>query len=131
MNFYKLSHKYYCGVDLHSRTLYLCIVGQDGAVLLHRGLPCDPNRFLLAIAPFREDLVDWFSDATGFRGWLALLDVPQGRSIGITFWATAEALDDELASGASLRNEIAAGLDTDVTTVERYEVVMIDTVPAD
>ena len=57
MNFYKLAHKYYCGVDLHSRTLYLCIVGQDGAVLLHRSLPCDRDRFLLAIAPFREDLV--------------------------------------------------------------------------
>ena len=57
MNFYKPSHKYYCGVDLHSRTLYLCIVGQDGVVLLHRSLPCDPDRFLLAIAPFREDLV--------------------------------------------------------------------------
>ena len=57
MNLYGLSHKYYCGVDLHSRTLYLCIVGQDGVVLLHRSLPCDPDRFLLAIAPFREDIV--------------------------------------------------------------------------
>ena len=57
MNFYKLAHKYYYGVDLHSRTLYLCIVGQDGAVLLHRSLPCDRDRILLAIAPFREDLV--------------------------------------------------------------------------
>lgn len=75
---------------------------------------------------FREDLVDWFRDATGFRGWLALLDVPQGRSIGITFWAGDEALDDESGSGATLRNEVAAGLDTKVTSVERYEVVMID-----
>lgn len=57
MNFYKQSHRYYCGVDLHSRTLYLCIVGQDGVILLHRSLPCDPDLFLLAIAPFREDLV--------------------------------------------------------------------------
>src|SRR5512137_2478764 len=57
MNFYKGPHKYYCGVDLHSRTMYICVVGQDGAVLLHRSLPCDPVRFLLAIAPFREDLV--------------------------------------------------------------------------
>jgi hypothetical protein len=77
---------------------------------------------------FREDLVDWFRDATGFRGWLALLDVPRGRSIGVTFWATDEALDDESASGATLRNEIAAGLETEVAGVERYEVVMIDTV---
>jgi heme-degrading monooxygenase HmoA len=77
---------------------------------------------------FRDDLVDWFRDATGFRGWLALLDVPRGRSVGVTFWATPEALDDDAASGASLRNETAAGLDTEVTSVERYEVVMIDTV---
>jgi hypothetical protein len=77
---------------------------------------------------FREDLVDWVRDATGFRGWLALLDVPRGQSIGITFWATDEALDDEAASGATLRNEIAAGLDTEVTLVERYDVVMVDLV---
>jgi transposase len=57
MNFYKLPHKHYCGVDLHSRTMYLCIVGRDGAVLLHRNLPCNRDRFLLAIAPYREDLV--------------------------------------------------------------------------
>ena len=30
MNFYTLPHKHYCGVDLHSRTMYLCIVGRDG-----------------------------------------------------------------------------------------------------
>ncbi len=79
---------------------------------------------------FREDLVDWFRDATGFRGWLALLDVPDGRSIGVTLWASDEALNDESASGATLRNEIAAGLDTEVTAVERYEVVMVDLLSA-
>ncbi len=80
---------------------------------------------------FREDLVDWFRDATGFRGWLALMDAPGGRSIGITLWTSNEALDDEVASGAGLRNEVAAGLQTSVTGVERYEVVMIDVVPQD
>jgi hypothetical protein len=78
---------------------------------------------------FRDDLVDWFRDATGFRGWLALLDVPGGRSIGITLWASEEALDDEAASGAGLRNEVAAGLQTKVTSVERYEVVMVEALP--
>ena len=57
MDFYKARHRYYCGVDLHSRTMYLCVVGQEGVVLLHRSLPCDPVRFLLAVAPYREDLV--------------------------------------------------------------------------
>ncbi|MGH3040552.1 MAG: hypothetical protein ACRDNG_02205, partial [Gaiellaceae bacterium] len=62
----------------------------------------------------------------GFRGWLALLDAPGGRSVGITFWATKEALADEVASGAGFRNEIAAGLGTKVTSVERYELVMLE-----
>jgi hypothetical protein len=57
MNFYEVAHKYYCGVDLQSRTMYICVVGQDGVVLLHRSLPYDPVRFLLAIAPYHEDLV--------------------------------------------------------------------------
>jgi hypothetical protein len=66
MNFYKGSHKY----DLHSRTMYVCIVGQDGSVLLHRSLPCDPVRFLLAIASFREDLVVAVECVYGWY-WLA------------------------------------------------------------
>ena len=57
MNFYTASHKHYCGIDLHARTMYLCVLSQQGVVLLHRNLPCDPQRFLLAIQPYREDLV--------------------------------------------------------------------------
>jgi|GEM_PF-6066912 len=26
MRFYKQSHRFYCGVDLHARTMYLCIL---------------------------------------------------------------------------------------------------------
>ena len=85
-----------------------------------------PESIEEGLRTFREDLVDWFRDATGFRGWIALLDAPGGRSIGITFWSAKVALDDEVASGAGLRNEIAAGLQTRVTSVERYEVVMLE-----
>jgi hypothetical protein len=88
-----------------------------------------PESIEEGLRTFREDLVDWFRDATGFRGWLALMDAPGGRSIGITLWTTNEALDDEVASGAGLRNEVAAGLQTRVTGVERYEVVMLDFAP--
>jgi heme-degrading monooxygenase HmoA len=80
---------------------------------------------------FRDDLAEWFRDATGFRGWFALLDAPNGRSIGITLWAAAQALADEVASGATLRNDVAAGLQTKVTGVERYDLVMLDLVAPD
>jgi len=77
MRFYTRTHKHYCGIDLHAETMYVCIVDQDGVVLLHRNIPCEPDRFLRAVAPFREDLVvaaecifTWY--------WLADLCVQQG-----------------------------------------------------
>jgi transposase len=58
MRFYTGQHEYYCGVDLHARTLYLCVLdGEDGTIRLHKRLPCSRPRFLEAIAPYRSDLV--------------------------------------------------------------------------
>ncbi len=57
MRFYTESHKHHCGIDLHARTMYLCILDREGQILLHHNLPCDPERFLRAVAPYREDLV--------------------------------------------------------------------------
>jgi transposase len=37
--------------------MYVCVLGQEGKVLLHRNLRTDPELFLRTIAPFREDLV--------------------------------------------------------------------------
>jgi transposase len=57
MRFYTGHHRHYCGIDLHARTLYLCIQDQEGNILLHKNLPCDRARFLEAIEPYRDDLV--------------------------------------------------------------------------
>ena len=57
MRFYTGQHRYYCGVDLHARTLYLCVVDALGEVRLHKRLPCEPDAFLHAIEPYRLDLV--------------------------------------------------------------------------
>jgi len=57
MKFYTKQHQYYCGIDLHARTMYLCILNQAGDIVLHRNLKTDPTLFLKLIAPYREDLV--------------------------------------------------------------------------
>jgi transposase len=57
MRFYSKQHKFYCGIDLHARTMYLCVLNQDGEVLLHRDMKAAPGPFLQAIAPYREDVV--------------------------------------------------------------------------
>ena len=57
MRFYTRQHKHSCGIDLHARTMYLCILDQAGEVLLHKNLRANPDSFLKAVAPYREDLV--------------------------------------------------------------------------
>ena len=56
MRFYTGQHQYYCGIDLHARSMYLCILNQAGEVLLHRDLPAGPEPFLRAIEPYRANL---------------------------------------------------------------------------
>jgi transposase len=57
MRFYTQQHKHYCGIDLHARQMYLCILDAAGTVLLSRNIACTPEAFLSAVKPFREDLV--------------------------------------------------------------------------
>ena len=33
MRFYAKQHRYYCGIDLHARTMYVCVLDQAGKVL--------------------------------------------------------------------------------------------------
>jgi transposase len=57
MRFYNQPHRHYCGIDLHVKTMYVCILDATGQVLVHRNLPSMPAAFLEAVAPYREDLV--------------------------------------------------------------------------
>jgi transposase len=57
MRFYTQQHKAYCGIDLHARSMYVCILSQDGEILLHRNMKTSPETLLKAIAPYREDVV--------------------------------------------------------------------------
>jgi transposase len=57
MRFFNAQHRFYCGGDLHARTLHLCILDHDGNVVFDRNLPAGPDAFLHAIAPFRDGLV--------------------------------------------------------------------------
>jgi len=57
MRFYTKTHKHYCGIDLHAKKMFVCILDADGAVVLHRNIATSPEDFLRVISPFREDLV--------------------------------------------------------------------------
>ena len=57
MRFYNQPHRFYCGIDLHARTMYLCILDPNGQPPSTRTSPPNPDAFLDALAPFRDGLV--------------------------------------------------------------------------
>ncbi len=64
--------RFYAGVDLHARSLFLCVLDRDGRERFARNLTAAPEPFLKAVQPFRESLVGgcecmhcwyWLADA--------------------------------------------------------------------
>jgi transposase len=49
--------RFYAGVDLHARSLFLTVLDRDGQSRLARNLPAAAEPFLQAIGPFRDGLV--------------------------------------------------------------------------
>jgi hypothetical protein len=57
MRFYTQQHTCDCGIDLHARSMYIRSLDPEGTSLLHRPMKTAPEAFLVAIAPYRADLV--------------------------------------------------------------------------
>jgi transposase len=82
MRFYTNQHPFYCGIDLHARSMYVCILSHDGEILLHRNMKAAPEPFLKAVAPYRDGLVVavecvftwyWLADLCADEGILFVL----------------------------------------------------------
>jgi transposase len=57
MKFYTKQHKYYCGIDLHARKMYVCILDQRGKVKVHQNIKTDPQLLFELVFPFLDDVV--------------------------------------------------------------------------
>jgi transposase len=57
MRTYTGQHAYYCGINLHARSLYLHVLDGAGTTRLERDIPASPAPFLDAIEPYRDGLV--------------------------------------------------------------------------
>jgi hypothetical protein len=57
MRLYDRPHKWYAGIDLHARTMHLCVLDPQGTIVHDSNLPCRPDAFLAALAPFRQDVI--------------------------------------------------------------------------
>ncbi|MCB1065424.1 MAG: IS110 family transposase [Verrucomicrobiae bacterium] len=73
MKFHTSTTRYHCGVDLHSRQMYVCVMDSQGNKLLHMNIKNNDFEFFLKkIEPWRHDMTVcceclfcwyWFADA--------------------------------------------------------------------
>jgi len=57
MRFYNQQHKNYCGIDLHARKMYVCIIDQKGKMKVHQNIKTDPELLFEIVFPFLDDIV--------------------------------------------------------------------------
>ena len=99
MRFYTERRAFYCGVDLHARWMYLCILSHEGEVVFHRNLAAGPEPFLQAVAPYRDGLV---VGAECIFTWYWLADLCERE--GIEF-VLGHALYMKAIHGAKVKND--------------------------
>lgn len=99
MRFYNRQHQHYCGIDLHVKTMYVCILDPAGQVVIHRNVASTPAAFLETVAPYRaglavaaECMFTWY--------WLADLCAAEG----ITF-VLGHALAMKAIHGGKAKND--------------------------
>jgi transposase len=56
MQLLSLDKKYYCGIDLHGKTMYTSVMDKTGSLLFHKNLPNSMPALLEAIRPYRHDI---------------------------------------------------------------------------
>jgi transposase len=57
MRFYNQQHKHYCGIDLHARKMFVCIIDNRGKKKVHENIKTDPETFFNLIFPFLDDII--------------------------------------------------------------------------
>lgn len=78
MRFYTKQHPYYCGIDLHTTMMYVCIIDQEDNIVVHKNIPTDRALFLKLIEPYRENLV---VGVECIFSWYWLADLCQEKNI--------------------------------------------------
>ena len=88
MKFYTKTHNHYCGIDLHAKTMYLCILDKPRVrTLLHKNIRSRrPQDFLCPpLDPYRDDLV---VAVECMFTWYWLADLVPTEKTSSSSWAT-------------------------------------------
>lgn len=100
MKYYTSTTEFNCGIDLHARQMYVCVMDRQGKKLVHTNVKDnDFSFFLKLIEPYKHDLTVC---CECMFGWYWLADACQGA--GLTF-VLAHALYLRAISGGKNKND--------------------------
>ena len=51
MRFYTQQHQFYRGIDLYARTMYVCIMNNEGKILKHKNMAATAENLIEVIEP--------------------------------------------------------------------------------
>ena len=74
---------------------------------------------------YREQVSPWLRDATGFRGWVGMIDREGEKAVAISFWTTREHAESA-GGGRAIRDEVAQTVGTPLAGTDYFEVVHVD-----
>jgi len=100
MNFYKPHTKFYCGIDLHSRNIYICVIDRQQKDFVHKNLKNrDTDLFLKYIEPYKDSIVVGCESA---YAWYWLADLCADHNIEFIL---GHALYMKAIHGAKVKND--------------------------
>jgi transposase len=100
MKYYTSTTQFNCGIDLHARQMYVCVMDRDGKKLVHTNVRNNDFAFFLKlVAPYRHDLTVC---AECMFGWYWLADACQVAGI---HFVLAHALYVKAIHGGKNKND--------------------------
>src|SRR5579864_5811478 len=89
MKYYTSTTQYNCGIDLHARQMYVCVMDRQGKKLVHTNvLNNDFQFFLKLVKPYQHDLTVC---CECMFGWYWLADACQAAGLTSTFTSSTAA----------------------------------------
>ena len=79
MNLYQTRHPFYCGIDLHAKEMYACVVDHEGKKLLHKNFQTrQPEKFFSQLEQYGSNVV---VGCESTFNWYWLCDACEDRKI--------------------------------------------------
>ena len=89
-------------------------------------LQTTPEQSDAGLQIFREQLLPWLRDASGYRGLIRLVDRTNGKTLVISLWADEQALEASTRAGEQLAELTAENVGATRLALEQYEATIFD-----